>query len=149
VKTSYDKQLHILQQVLVTEHAQEVCQALLMVVWTYPIQGGNVAGSWFGDSDEMSPTAQCFTVRLPSSLTNHCTQGSQVNVMRNPTGWVVGQDIRVGTVLGLWVNLHRSDKDVEGSVQRVSTRFSFYRYYSRRAYLQTYALEADFFIPVM
>ncbi|KAJ7930751.1 hypothetical protein B0H13DRAFT_2309375 [Mycena leptocephala] len=99
VKTSYDKQLHILHQVLLTEQAQE---------------GGDIVGSWFGDADAMNPTDRCF----------------MVNVMRNPTDWIVGEDIGVGTILGLWVNLHRSDKEVKGSIQH------------------TYALEADFFIPV-
>jgi hypothetical protein len=37
---------------------------------------------------------------------------------------------------------------VKGSIQRVSTRFNACRCHSRCDYSQTYALEADFFIPV-
>ncbi|KAJ7933880.1 hypothetical protein B0H13DRAFT_1855735 [Mycena leptocephala] len=41
-----------------------------------------------------------------------------INVIRNYTDWIIGEDIRPGTVMGLWVHLLRLDKYVNGSLQR-------------------------------
>ncbi|KAJ7911253.1 hypothetical protein B0H13DRAFT_2660610, partial [Mycena leptocephala] len=96
---------------------------------SYDMQLGNLQGilasevthdsdlfeSWFGAKGVLQPVDACFTI----------------NVFRNTTDWIIGEDINAGTLLGLWVNIHRLDEYVNHQIQK------------------TYSLEADFFTPLV